>query len=104
MSMIVDGEQYSFEIKDISDRLVHARDFERERYEVSPAGYGLHWPLVDEDLSVDGLLKTAKREKRAYAPKSAARRELVVAEKRTGYTARPADSRRKKVTSHRQQD
>ena len=27
----------------------------RERIEVSPSGYGLHWPEVDEDLSIDGL-------------------------------------------------
>mgnify|MGYP006293266545 CR=1 FL=1 len=29
----------------------------RETIEVSPAGYGLHWPLVDEDLSIDGILR-----------------------------------------------
>ena len=21
-----------------------------------PSGYGIHWPLIDEDLSIDGLL------------------------------------------------
>jgi hypothetical protein len=29
----------------------------RDTIEVSPAGYGLHWPLVDEDLSIDGILR-----------------------------------------------
>jgi hypothetical protein len=28
----------------------------RERFEVSPAGYGIHWPDLDEDLSIDGLI------------------------------------------------
>ena len=29
---------------------------QRNNYEVSPAGYGIHWPMIDEDLSIDGLL------------------------------------------------
>ncbi|MCA1752818.1 MAG: DUF2442 domain-containing protein [Flavobacteriales bacterium] len=24
---------------------------------VSPSGYGVHWPLIDEDISFAGLLK-----------------------------------------------
>jgi hypothetical protein len=23
---------------------------------MSPAGYGIHWPMIDEDISIDGLL------------------------------------------------
>jgi hypothetical protein len=23
---------------------------------VSPSGYGVHWPLLDEDIAIDGLL------------------------------------------------
>jgi hypothetical protein len=41
---------------DISKRLAEASIEEREKYEISPAGYGIHWPLIDEDLSVDGLI------------------------------------------------
>ena len=26
--------------------------------ELSPAGYGIHWPLVDEDLAVGPLIKS----------------------------------------------
>lgn len=29
---------------------------DRARWEVSAAGYGIHWPYIDEDLSVEGLL------------------------------------------------
>ncbi|MBU1411132.1 DUF2442 domain-containing protein [Myxococcota bacterium] len=29
----------------------------RNQYEVSPSWYGIHWPELDEDLSVDGLLR-----------------------------------------------
>jgi len=28
-------------------------------YEFSPSGYGIHWPLIDEDISMDGLLGIA---------------------------------------------
>ena len=34
----------------------NASDIERKIYEISPSGYGIHWPLLDEDLSIDGLL------------------------------------------------
>jgi len=30
---------------------------ERRRAELSPGGYGIHWPLLDEDLSIGGLIK-----------------------------------------------
>lgn len=52
----VDGKEYSFPLADISPRLLAASSVERERYEISPSGYGIHWPLIDEDLSIDGLL------------------------------------------------
>ena len=29
---------------------------QRGRAELSPGGYGIHWPLLDEDLSVGGLV------------------------------------------------
>jgi hypothetical protein len=47
---------HRFELKAVSQRLFQATQTERERYEVSPSGYGIPWPLIDEDLSIDGLL------------------------------------------------
>ena len=55
----VDGKEHSFALADVSPRLLAASPAERERYEISPSGYGLHWPLLDEDLSVDGLMGIA---------------------------------------------
>ena len=52
----VDGREYAFLLADISKRLVGASAAEREKYEISPSGYGIHWPLIDEDLSIDGLI------------------------------------------------
>jgi hypothetical protein len=38
-------------------RLSHATQMEREKYELIGRGTGIHWPLIDEDLSVSGILK-----------------------------------------------
>jgi hypothetical protein len=38
-------------------RLLSANAQERALWEPSAAGHGIHWPLIDEDLSVEGLLK-----------------------------------------------
>jgi hypothetical protein len=40
-----------------SKRLASATEHERMKAELSPGGYGIHWPLIDEDLSVNGLLR-----------------------------------------------
>jgi hypothetical protein len=37
-------------------RLRDASREQLENYEISPAGFGIHWPDIDEDLSVAGLL------------------------------------------------
>lgn len=56
MYLHVDGKKYEIDIAKSSERLATATQEQRERFEVSPAGYGIHWPDVDEDLSVDGLI------------------------------------------------
>jgi len=38
-------------------RLLNASPSQRERWEVSGGGYGIHWPDVDEDLSTEVLLR-----------------------------------------------
>ncbi len=37
-------------------RLQAATSAQREVWEICAGGYGIHWPKIDEDLSVDGLL------------------------------------------------
>lgn len=56
LTLTIDGKVYEFAIAEISKRLSNASGFERERFEISPSGYGIHWPLLDEDISIDGLL------------------------------------------------
>jgi hypothetical protein len=43
-----------------SERLAHASQAERERAELSPSGYGIHWPLIDEDLAVGPLVRSGR--------------------------------------------
>jgi hypothetical protein len=56
MLLRVDGKEYKIDIAKVSSRLGKATQEQRENFEVSPAGYGIHWPDVDEDLSIDGLI------------------------------------------------
>jgi Protein of unknown function (DUF2442) len=37
-------------------RLAHGTAAERSNVQISSAGYGLHWPELDEDVGVEGLL------------------------------------------------
>ena len=52
----IDGEKRRFVLSEISPALQKASGEARNMYEISPSGYGIHWPLIDEDLSIDGLL------------------------------------------------
>jgi hypothetical protein len=56
MYIIIDDKSYTFNLRSISTRLLKATDTERANYQISPSGYGIHWPSIDEDLSIDGLL------------------------------------------------
>lgn len=56
MRLKVDGKDYEIDLASESPRLAKASQKEREHVEISPAGYGLHWPDLDEDLSIDGLI------------------------------------------------
>ncbi|MBI3031446.1 MAG: DUF2442 domain-containing protein [Candidatus Rokubacteria bacterium] len=38
-------------------RLLHATPAQRRRWEFLGEGEGIHWPAIDEDLSVAGLLR-----------------------------------------------
>jgi hypothetical protein len=37
-------------------RLAYGNPAERARFEIGSAGYGIHWPDLDEDIGVEGLL------------------------------------------------
>ena len=50
-------------------RLLHATSEQRTNWKIAGAGFGIHWPDVDEDISVQGLLRGAP------APRTPARVE-----------------------------
>ncbi len=58
--LIVDNQIFKLRLTDISDKLAKASDQARKDYKISPSGYGIHWKQLDEDLSINGLLKTDK--------------------------------------------
>jgi hypothetical protein len=37
-------------------RLSHGTSAERANFQLSGAGYGIHWPDLDEDIGIEGLL------------------------------------------------
>lgn len=60
--VIADNQTIKLRIKDISEKLAKATAQERNDFKISPSGYGIHWRMLDEDLSVNGLLKLAKQQ------------------------------------------
>lgn len=58
--LMIDNQLFKLRLADISDKLAKATDQERKDFKISPSGYGIHWRLIDEDLSINGLLKADK--------------------------------------------
>ncbi|NET00823.1 MAG: DUF2442 domain-containing protein [Sphaerospermopsis sp. SIO1G2] len=61
----VDEKTYQIPIDQASKRLAQATDIERKMYRISPSGYGIHWYAIDEDLTIQGLIKLAEISKTA---------------------------------------
>jgi len=55
--VITDAASVSIPWERCSERLARASLIERSRAELSPSGYGIHWPLIDEDLAIGPLLR-----------------------------------------------
>jgi len=41
-------------------RLAYGTPQERANFQISSAGYGIHWPDLNEDIGVEGLLRGKK--------------------------------------------
>jgi hypothetical protein len=57
----VNNQLITLKLADISEILAKANDMERKDFKVSPSGYGIHWRLLDEDLSINGLLNRTNK-------------------------------------------
>jgi hypothetical protein len=53
----IDNQIVRVKLSEISEKLSNATELERNDFKVTPSGYGIHWRLLDEDLSINGLLK-----------------------------------------------
>jgi hypothetical protein len=60
-----------------SERLSAATEQERLTVELSPSGYGIHWPLIDEDLSIQGLLRDYEQSGQVVTARRAVRGGLA---------------------------
>jgi hypothetical protein len=60
LSLTVDGRGYRIRWADCSPRLARAMQSQRERFEITPSGYGIHWSEIDEDLAIMPLLQSAE--------------------------------------------
>ena len=61
-------------------RVAYGTPSERANFQVSGAGHGIHWPDLDEDIGVDGLLLG----KRSYESQASFGRWLQRRKARTG--------------------
>ena len=59
IQLIIDGRPIKVPLEIVSKKLLSANELQRNLYKISPSGYGIHWPLIDEDLSVEALIKVA---------------------------------------------
>ena len=65
----IDGSTYRLRWTVASPVLASATMAERNVIEISPSGYGLHWPLVDEDLAITPLSQSMERVEPVLAQK-----------------------------------
>jgi hypothetical protein len=54
--LMFDNQVIKLKLSNVSQKLANATKTEREDFKISPSGYGIHWRLLDEDLSINGLL------------------------------------------------
>jgi hypothetical protein len=55
----IDNQEYVFKIASLSSSLANASDAIKKHFVLSPSGYGLHWPDIDEDISIPALLSAS---------------------------------------------
>ena len=56
LELIVDGSLHVIDLGSASRKLAAATQAQLKDFKISPSGYGIHWPQVDEDLAIDPLI------------------------------------------------
>ncbi len=63
----IDGKEHTFDLIKHSNLLKFAAQEQRQNFNISPSGYGIHWPDIDEYLSINGLLGIIQKPPRMEA-------------------------------------
>jgi len=58
--LYIDDQQFKVKLSEVSPKLASASEQLRNDYIISPSGYGIHWAQLDEDLSINGLIREAQ--------------------------------------------
>ena len=58
--IIAERGRFAIPWESCSPKLASAGPLERSRAQLSPSGYGIHWPLLDEDLAIGPLVASIK--------------------------------------------
>jgi len=53
----IEGQTIKKNLESLSSKLKSATALQRNSFKISPSGYGIHWYLIDEDLSIAAMLK-----------------------------------------------
>ena len=59
LAIILSDRRVTIAWEKCPESLKNASDAQRRRAILSPGGYGIHWPEIDEDLSARGMLEGA---------------------------------------------
>ena len=57
--LFVDGEYHKIDLRKQSKELANSPDKVKYNYKISPSGYGIHWPDIDEDLSIKRIMSNS---------------------------------------------
>jgi hypothetical protein len=64
LTIVFEDRELQIPWTECSQKLARATESERARLDLSPGGYGVHWPLIDENLSIAGLVRAVHRPSR----------------------------------------
>ena len=67
ISLNVDGKYFQRNLCELFSSRANATEDERKVFEISPSGYGIHWPLIDEGISINGLIGNAHDDRKQTA-------------------------------------
>ena len=59
LAIVIGDRRVRIPWEQCSSVLANATQLQRLTAQLSPGGCGIHWPLLDEDMSVRGLLRKA---------------------------------------------